>query len=436
MAPIGVKKGNGLGYIAVDLRKVCPLTAALRGFGTSTTQFMTFFDGKDMRVRMSSVSCDCTSRHEISYHLTEVDLEIPGVSSLRIPLKYVSDDNYESTNKNVASVHLNKYRISTDGTHLDFDLSITLYQETGGDIRIVYSGPVGPALQEDPASAALLPGVFIDSNGRKLRFSKGNLQAVLNNGVITKWQFAEHQWANVEGDISHLSGETGVVDKFVFSTTAPNNRWGTHVDLETYIPGLYNNPDFEEYYKRYMNECQIGSYLPQWKNPDLIAEYGDGWALLDLYSVAMSFDHRENLPRGQYIDYYNARCTPASINGIAGLILFPDGYQQPEGIPMEILKQIMYQSGGAGVYQAYPELSSVQANSYSLEQWEKMEKAGAVFLRNGVYKNDYDTYDDSFFKRDPLISRHYDIKYGSYYIFSDYSGPEWPDIIRLVKYVD
>ena len=114
--------------------------------------------------------------------------------------------------------------------------------------------------------------------------------------------------------------------------------------------------------------------------------------------------------------------------------LFPDDYQQPEGIPLEKLGQISYNS--SGVYYATSGLSSSDANSFTLEQWAQMEAAGAVFLRNGVYKNDYDSYDDSFFTRDPIASRHYDIRYEPYYIFSDYSGPEWPDMIRLVKYVD
>ena len=293
----------------------------------------------------------------------------------------------------------------------------------------------------DPSEAVLLPGVFTDANGRKLRFAKGNLQAVLDHGVITNWQFAEHQWDAV-GDISQLTDETGVVDRFVFSTTAPKNRWGIHLGFLDYLPVSSDDPNWEEfmeqhydeYHEAYMTNYQVGSYLPQWHNPDLVAEYGAGWELLKLYDVAMKFDHEEPVPHNMPQPYYNANCTPASIAGIAGLVLFPDDYQQPEGIPLEKLGQISYNS--SGVYYATSGLSSSDANSYTLEQWAQMEAAGAVFLRNGVYKNDYDSYDDSFFTRDPIASRHYDIRYEPYYIFSDYSGPEWPDMIRLVKYVD
>ena len=72
---------------------------------------------------------------------------------------------------------------------------------------------------------------------------------------------------------------------------------------------------YDEYYNRYLEECQIGSYQPQWMNPDLVAEYGAGWELLDLYDVAMSLDHEEYLGHGGTERYYNAHCTPASIEG-------------------------------------------------------------------------------------------------------------------------
>ena len=307
----------------------------------------------------------------------------------------------------------------------------------------------------DPAEAVLLPGIFTDANGRKLRFSKGNLQAVLDHGVITKWQFAEHQWDTV-GDISKLTDETGVVDAYVHSTTAPKNRWGTHGSLETYIPWLndWNNPEWErlmeqyydEYHNRYLEECQIGSYQPQWTNPDFVAEYGDGWTVLsaDFYGVAMTFDYDENLGHGVTDKHYIPKCTAGLVNGKPGFIFIPDGFEQPEGITMERFETIIY-SGSDGSNHFVP----TPQNEYTATQWAEMEKAGAVFIPVGDYKLPYpglviagdEVFDEAYFSREPLLRTSTHVTYETdsaenHFCFNTYSDPEWPDMIRLVKYLD
>ena len=299
----------------------------------------------------------------------------------------------------------------------------------------------------DPAEAVLLPGIFTDANGRKLRFSKGNLQAVLDHGVITKWQFAEHQWDTV-GDISKLTDETGVVDAYVHSTTAPKNRWGTHGGVETYLPWLYDycNPNWEslmeqyydEYFNRYKEECLIGSYRPQWTNPDLVAEYGDGWGLLDLFDIAMILDHEEPQPHSSPKPYYKTNSAPVTIAGMDGIALFPDDYQQPAGIPLQRPEQISYDN--SGVYYWVDGLSASEANSFTFEQWAQMEAAGAVFIRNGVYKATPDKIfplNEEFFAHDPLPAHHWIIR--DEYVgvgFTTITDIDRPDIIRLFKYVD
>lgn len=45
-----------------------------------------------------------------------------------------------SGNKSVSGVRLNHYKLSDDGRYLEIDLSITLYRETKGDIRVLYKG--------------------------------------------------------------------------------------------------------------------------------------------------------------------------------------------------------------------------------------------------------------------------------------------------------
>ena len=65
----------------------------------------------------------------------------PMRSTMRIPLEERTEgDNYLSGNKSVSGVRLNHYKLSDDGRHLEIDLSITLYRETKGDIRVLYKG--------------------------------------------------------------------------------------------------------------------------------------------------------------------------------------------------------------------------------------------------------------------------------------------------------
>ena len=128
------------GEITVDLKPVCDLVS-VKGKDVDGEQYWEFSDGNDIVVRVKSWRCRCVTLDHIGYHVSHVRLCIPGYD-MDIPLERTVGDDYISGNKSVAGAHLNKYLISENGTWLDFDLSITLYRETGGDIRIVYSGPV------------------------------------------------------------------------------------------------------------------------------------------------------------------------------------------------------------------------------------------------------------------------------------------------------
>ena len=139
----------------------------------------------------------------------------------------------------------------------------------------------------------LLPGVFTIGD-KKVRFSKGNLQAVLENGVITKWQFAENQWETA-GDAWSLTNDTGIVGRFLNSTTAPLNRWGTHTldfhTIEAGIDGAYMTitPEAEQL----SNDYYIGSALQLYDNPDFASTYGSGWEYLTYEMILGEYDRTE-----------------------------------------------------------------------------------------------------------------------------------------------
>lgn len=141
MAPIDVN-GNDPGYISIDQRPVSQLTSVF-GIGTSEGQEnWSFYSGEDVRVKVSSIRCDCTELHGIGYHLAHLNLDIPDFVSVNVPLIRKEGNDYVGTDPTVAGARLNAYRVTQGGTRMDFDLSITLDKNPGGSIRIFYSGPI------------------------------------------------------------------------------------------------------------------------------------------------------------------------------------------------------------------------------------------------------------------------------------------------------
>ena len=139
--PVELKDADPIGYVTVDLQEYCNLTS-VTGKDSEGNQEWTFNDGENLCVKVSSWRCREEEHGHIGYYVTEVELELPDVVSIKFPLERTDGDNYISGNKGVSGAHLNSYKISDDGKSLEFDLSITLYREKDADIRVVWSGPV------------------------------------------------------------------------------------------------------------------------------------------------------------------------------------------------------------------------------------------------------------------------------------------------------
>ena len=129
------------GYVTVDKQHYCNLTN-VKGKDFEGSQKWVFYDGNDIRVMMSGWRCRCGTPGHISFNVSLVELDLPGVATMYIPLERTEGDHYVSGNKSVTGAHLNHYHVSKDGRFLEFDLSITLYRETKGGIRIFYFGPI------------------------------------------------------------------------------------------------------------------------------------------------------------------------------------------------------------------------------------------------------------------------------------------------------
>jgi len=191
-----------------------------------------------------------------------------------------------------------------------------------------------------------LKGHFtINANGDKVVFSSGNLQATYN-GSAWSWGFAAHQWdyignaagnTNVTGEEPWISAP-GTVDLFGWSTAA------------TYF-GIHNSQDGNTF---------SGDFV------DWGTNIGTGWRTLSKGEWQYLLNTRTASTIGSTT---NARFAKAYLFGTThGAILFPDSYTHPTDV-----------ASPTGIN----DISNTALwndNTYSAEDWAKMEAAGAVFL--------------------------------------------------------
>ena len=129
-----------VGSVTVDNEYFCALTSAVGG-ESDGNQKWAFYDEEKVRVNVSLYRCRCKDTGHIPFHLSVIDIDLPGIATMQIPLEERTEgENYLSGNKSVSGVRLNHYKLSDDGRYLEIDLSITLYRETKGDIRVLYKG--------------------------------------------------------------------------------------------------------------------------------------------------------------------------------------------------------------------------------------------------------------------------------------------------------
>ena len=194
-------------------------------------------------------------------------------------------------------------------------------------------------------------GFTVNEYGKKVVFSQGNLQYHPKNNL---WRFAEKQTDFISDTIMldymdrnnlNLSPSyDGWVDVFGYGTGANP----THASLE----GDFN---FVDWGRNKIGNDAAGTWYTLFK---------DEW-----YYVT---NERANAP---------FLIGVAQVDGVNGLILLPDDWECP--------KDIIFRSG------FYDDYASFQ--TFTTEQWSKMEHAGAVFLpAAGVLSQDYDYYNGNF----------------------------------------
>ena len=205
---------------------------------------------------------------------------------------------------------------------------------------------------------------FSISDSKQVTFSKGNLQYTQSSNT---WSFASAQWEMIGTD--NVTGGSGSVSS---DPTFGDNKEGTaladKVDLFGWSTGTTNFgvstcTDYDDYYGSFVDwgTNKIGNYAPNtWRTLTY-----DEWKYL-------------RYDRTNADDLVGV----AQVNGVNGLILLPDNWTCPSGITF---KSGFHSERGVDYYAAY--------QTFTAEQWSKLEAAGAVFLPAAGYRGGSDVYD-------------------------------------------
>ena len=239
--------------------------------------------------------------------------------------------------------------------------------------------------------AGAISGMFSVSANKQVYFSKGNLQFCAKPGSNPKnythliysntfqqqsgtttsggqWRFAEHQYDYVGATTQLADGETNTGNVYVGNTqscnTSRSSSYSGYIDIFTWgsssvsmkpwsltagNASLYNIDCFDwGYYNSIYYGNNQSSAVSEWRTPKaaemkylLKDRHGSGWSA-------------------------NNRMAMGTIEGQNGLILLPDVWTQPAGVPFSDYTNAV--------------ATQLSTNVYTASTWQQMEDRGAVFL--------------------------------------------------------
>ena len=197
----------------------------------------------------------------------------------------------------------------------------------------------------------VVKGFTCSSDGRQLVFAKGNLQYQGNSNT---WRFAEHPWDTCGHDNAYMSPVTRKwVDLFGF--------------MRADLPALTRSES------SFYTDAAYYSFV---KVP-ISNGGGYKWWVPGASEYEYIIDKRTN---------HAKLFSGATVNGIAGLVLLPDEWVLPEGLSFVSAEAAGLKDKGS----TYSGVSNIFAlNTYTAEEWMRMDSAGAVFLPAAGYRNEY-----------------------------------------------
>lgn len=251
-----------------------------------------------------------------------------------------------------------------DASAIEFAVSVTPWSSAPTIERVA-------ADFEDPARLPL-PGEFSVSSTKRVKFSKGNLQAVIGSGptdtynyTASSWKFAEHQY--------NIIGNTAGNNSFAVGTMVDLFGWvGASATWNTY--GLCTNTTSS--YNPYYGINQDEELKTDWGSiSGVVSACGSGWYSLSTFEWLYLFSQRV----GSSSKY--GQCQIETESGIVtGMLLIPDSWSKPSNCTVKT---------GNGAFNRVT--YSATAASGATNAWCDMEAAGAVFLPAAGYRQGLST---------------------------------------------
>ena len=218
-----------------------------------------------------------------------------------------------------------------------------------------------PTTEPEPIVNGVLPGCFtVSAKGLQVQFSQGNLQYKASTHT---WRFAEHQYDIVGGATEGNVYENGVKS----DNEAISPDYDGWIDLFGW--GTGSNPTHAT--------TNSADYIPyvEWGSNPILNGSGGAWRTLTNDEYVYLFHDRANAA---------ALFGLGSVDGVNGVILLPDDWTAPAGLTFtaSTTKGLEWN----GTYYFNEKADNFTHNTYTIEEWNRMESAGAVFLPAAGYR--------------------------------------------------
>ena len=199
-------------------------------------------------------------------------------------------------------------------------------------------------------------GVFSVSKTKQVTFSPGNLQYHPANN---EWRFAQSQLDYIgEANNNISSTYNGWIDLFGWSTSTTNF-------------GVSTSTDYNDY---------SGSFV-DWGTNTIGNDAPNTWRTLSKDEWMYIFYSRPNA---------QSLFALGSVNGVNGAIVLPDDWVTPIGVTFVASTTQGLSWRGRCYYNSSD--NNFTHNTYTYEQWLKMEEAGAVFFPTCGYREGTGVY--------------------------------------------
>ena len=218
-------------------------------------------------------------------------------------------------------------------------------------MALLFSGCSNVCKAKDGQADILKSNAFSVSPSKQVTFSKGNLQYTQSTDI---WSFASTQWEMISTD--NVTG--GRRSSTQYGVSKSGTALADKIDLFGWS-GSTGSANFGV--STSTNESDYSGSFVDWGTNKIGNDAPNTWRTLTYNEWKYLLKTR---PNAGYLKGV------ARVNGVNGLILLPDNWSCPSGITFK-----------SGFHISYSEDSDFAAcQTFTADQWSKLESAGAVFL--------------------------------------------------------